>query len=308
MKLSLVCFSYVFGFWGVFAQQEPSFTQYNMDASVINPAYALSDGVKSFGLTYRKEVESVYTPNSFMAFAHIPLHDRIEASLRVIRDDIGNGIIRQNFVGASASYIIDIDNLSRLSFGALVGVNNIDSDLSNIVLERGVVIDDRAFDGINGSQWTPQFGAGVFYYRYNFFFGLAVPSIIKSSNVFVDKNTITVFTKSDKYLTAGYIFDVSDDIRIKPNLLLRHNDNMVYTSLLFNAQYYDRLELGYMYKANISHNAMVAVHLNKNIKCNFSYEMYNNAVNPIFKTSFEFGLVFRILPDYYDKIINPRFY
>ena len=293
-----------------YAQQEPTFNQYILESSVINPAYATSDNITSVGFSYLKNDDSNggVAPKSYMLFGHIPISDRIETSFRVMNDDIGAGAINQKFIGLNLAYVMDVNSLSKFSFGLSVGANILSSDLSKIVLENGTILDDMAFQNIANNKVTPALGFGAMYYQKMFYVGFSIPSLIKTDNMFIDESKITVLKKSDKYLAAGYIYEYNRDIKLRPSILLRHNDNIIYPIGMFNALFYDRFEVGFAYNHDISNNVQTSFNISDALKISFNYQMYNKKVNPLFSTALEFGIVYRFLPDYYSRVINPRYY
>lgn len=297
-------------FNAIYAQQEPSFNQYILESSVINPAYATSDNIYSVGLSYKKNDDSDLgvSPKSFMLFGHIPISDRIETSFRFMNDDIGSGAINQKFINLNVAYVLDINSVSKFSFGISAGANMLSSDLSKIVLENGTVLDDSSFQNMLNDKTSPVFGFGAMYYQKHFYVGFSIPSLFKTDNIFIDESQITVLKKSDKYLAAGYIHEYNQDIKLRPSLLLRYNENILYPVIMFNALFYDRFEIGYAYNHNISNNIQTSFNISDAFKVSFNYQIYDKKVNPLFATALEFGLVYRFLPDYYSRVINPRYY
>jgi len=62
------------GLFNVNAQQDPQYTQYMYNMSVVNPAYAGSKDAISTGLLYRKQWVNIEgAPTTFTAFAHSPV-------------------------------------------------------------------------------------------------------------------------------------------------------------------------------------------------------------------------------------------
>jgi type IX secretion system PorP/SprF family membrane protein len=73
-----------------FAQQDPHYTQYMYNMSIMNPAYAGSKETLSTGILYRKqwvEVEDAPTTGTF--FGHMPVGKNVGAGLSIVSDKIG---------------------------------------------------------------------------------------------------------------------------------------------------------------------------------------------------------------------------
>lgn len=307
-KIRIVLFVWLCGINIFYAQQEASFNQYTLESSVINPAYATSDYVKSFGVSGKNQPGNINNPKSFMAFGHFPINDNSEASFRISSDDIGNGIVNQKTIAFNYAYVLDLDNdETKLSYGISAGVNGISSKFEDLILEQGTVYDDRAF--VNAKHFSPVVGVGVFYYKKNMYVGFSIPNLLKSDNLYTDNNKITVYKKSDKYLAAGYVFDLTYDIKIRPSVLIKYNEGIVYPNVMLNALFFERFEMGFMYKHTISNNVLAGFKINDKIRINISYEMLNNKIGNLFSNATEIGISYRIFEtDFYDNIINPRYY
>ena len=74
------------------AQQDPMFTHYMYNMSVINPAYATDNAdVLNLGGLYRAQwVGAVGGPTSGTFFAHKPISKRVELGISVVHDQIGD--------------------------------------------------------------------------------------------------------------------------------------------------------------------------------------------------------------------------
>ena len=81
----------------VSAQQDPHYTQYMYNMSVMNPAYAGSKENLSAGLLYRKQwVEIPGAPTTGTFFVHSPVGKNVGLGLSAISDKIGP-VQEQNF-------------------------------------------------------------------------------------------------------------------------------------------------------------------------------------------------------------------
>ena len=80
------------------AQQDPQFTQYTYNMSVVNPAYSTNDfGTVNLGANYRKQwTNTIGSPRTLSFFAHTPFNDKIEMGLTFTTDQIGQDVIEIN--------------------------------------------------------------------------------------------------------------------------------------------------------------------------------------------------------------------
>ncbi|WP_134344404.1 PorP/SprF family type IX secretion system membrane protein [Flavobacterium psychrophilum] len=292
----------------IYGQQEASFTQYSISPSIVNPAYAASDFTTNIGVAVRKQWESSFEQKSILAFGQIPINERIEMSFNITSDDMAKGIVNQKFIGLNLAYILKTSDKARLSFGIRGGVNLLSKNFENIILEQGTVLDDKAFDVmLNDKSTTPIIGAGIFFYKKKYFIGLSIPSLIKTDNFYANGNKVTFLSKSDKFLTAGYIFNLNTNIKIKPNLLLKYNEGLFYPNGLLNILFYERFEIGYMNKINISNNFMLGFTLGKNFTFNYTYEVFNKPFGKISSNSNEFSIRYKF-SNSKNNVVSPRFY
>jgi type IX secretion system PorP/SprF family membrane protein len=106
-KIYLTVLVAFMGLLEVQAQQDPHYTQYMYNMSVMNPAYAGSKEGLSMGLLYRKqwvEIEDAPTTGTF--FGHSPVGKNVGLGLSVISDKIGP--VEENNVYGDFSYTLNL--------------------------------------------------------------------------------------------------------------------------------------------------------------------------------------------------------
>jgi len=151
------------------AQQDPEYTQYMYNMSVVNPAYATGEpGIVNTGLLYRSQwVGAVGAPKSATAFIHAPLNDQIEIGLSFINDEIGDGALNENTISANFAY--------KLQLGK-------NTQFSDFQLNSGNVSTDPAFaENVNDSYLN--LGAGLFLYGDRFYVGLSAPNFLGNKHL-----------------------------------------------------------------------------------------------------------------------------
>jgi len=103
------------------AQQDPQYTQYMYNMSIINPGYATDSGNMNFGALYRAQwVGSEGGPNTGTFFAHSPLAKKVEAGLSIVHDEIGD-VVKETSVYADFAYVLKVNEKSKISFGIKAG-------------------------------------------------------------------------------------------------------------------------------------------------------------------------------------------
>ena len=102
------------------AQQDPHYTQYMYNMSVVNPAYAGSKDNLSAGILYRSQWVSIEgAPKTGTLFAHSPVGKNVGLGLSAISDDIGP--VNETNVYADFSYTLNLGGDHKLAFGLKAG-------------------------------------------------------------------------------------------------------------------------------------------------------------------------------------------
>jgi type IX secretion system PorP/SprF family membrane protein len=120
-KLYLVALVVFTSIVDLHAQQDPHYTQYMYNMSVMNPAYAGSKDNLSMGLLYRKqwvEIEDAPTTGTF--FGHAPVGKNVGMGLSFISDKIGP--VEENNVYGDFSYTLNLGGDHKLAFGLKMGL------------------------------------------------------------------------------------------------------------------------------------------------------------------------------------------
>src|SRR5690606_12963664 len=126
----IICLLSLFSISAI-AQQEPHYTQYMYNMSVVNPGYVIDEpGLIQVGSLYRTQwVGMDGAPKTANVFAHIPLNEKIELSVNYMNDRIGK-VLNENVFNIDAAYKITLKNNLNISFGMKIGVDNLRFDFS----------------------------------------------------------------------------------------------------------------------------------------------------------------------------------
>ena len=207
--------------WGIRAQQDPQYTHYMYNMSVINPAYTTNEpGMLNFGALYRSQWKNaVGAPETMTFFAHAPMSEKVEIGLSFITDDIGDGVLRENNIYADFAYILKLDEQSDISLGLKGGITTFETNFNGFMLPE--FQDDAAFnEDLNNT--FPNVGIGAFYHRDNFYAGLSIPNLLTSKHL-ENKDGINRIGSEEMHLfvTSGYVHELNTDLKIKPSLMAK---------------------------------------------------------------------------------------
>ncbi len=254
----------------IFGQQDPQYTQYMYNMNVVNPAYAGSRGTLSLGLLGRKQWMNVDgAPKTTTFAADAPLARKVGIGISVIADEIGP--VKEQNIYADLSYTINTSVEGRLAFGLKGGVTLQNIDLLSITLPQDP--NDPLFED-NVNEAYPNFGAGIYYYTNKFYVGFSVPNILKSTHFERSDGLITEASEEMHYfLTSGYVFNLSDNLKFKPSVMLKGVSGAP-VSIDMNANFlmYDRIELGASYRWEDSVSGLINFGVTKSFRIGYAYD------------------------------------
>ena len=278
-------------FVDVSAQQDPHYTQYMYNLSVINPAYAGSKESLSGGLLYRKQwvdIEDAPTTGTF--FVHSPVGKNVGLGLSAISDKIGP--VQEDNIYGDFSYTLNLGGESRLAFGLKAGATFHKVALFSQIGQSNVPdLNDPAFSSDTNSTFF-NLGTGLFYYTNKYYVGLSIPNMLKSKHL--DFNGRQFGSETSHYfLTGGYVFDLNANVKFKPFAMVKSAFNAptsldVSTNFLFN----DKFEIGATYRLEDSFGAMVNYAITPSLKIGYAYDHIVSDLKVATPSSHEFILLF----------------
>ena len=290
------------------AQQDPLFTQYMYNMSVINPAYATDDpGMLKLGGIYRSQWVGIDgAPETFSFFAHTPVSERVELGLSVIHDEIG-GVQKENNITADFAYVLPLNESNKLSFGVKGGLTTFDSNLTGLETNQP---NDPAFQNIN--EVFPVFGVGAYWFGDNYYLGASAPNLFTSKHL-ENRQGLVKYGEENVhyYLTGGYVFDLSQNFKLKPAFMVRGvQDAPLSVDITANVLMFNRLEAGIGYRIDDSVTGLINFAVTPQIKVGYAYDRTTSNLGDYNDGSHEIMLLFDFdlfgLSKGYDK--SPRFF
>ena len=293
-KIYLAALVALCGLADVSAQQDPHYTQYMYNMNVINPAYAGSKENLAFGLLYRKQwVDIEDAPTTATFSGHSPVGKNVGLGLSAINDEIGP--VKETNVYADFSYTLNLGGEHRLALGIKAGTTFHDVGLFDQVYNNVPDESDPAFqENVNNTYFNV--GAGFFYYTNNYYVAFSVPNMLKSKHLDItDSGQEYNFGSetSHYFLTGGYVFQVSDNVKLKPSFMLKSSFEVspsIDGSL--NALFFERFEIGATYRLDDSFGGMVNYAITPNLRIGYAYDHIISDLNVTTPSSHEVMLLF----------------
>lgn len=290
------------------AQYFPVYSQYMLNGLVINPAYAGSRDVLSTSLSYRKQwvgFEAVPITETFSA--HMPLRNKsIALGVLLINDKIG---INNNLsLFTNYAYRIRMTNNGMLALGLKAGFSYLKDDLSKITVREQ---NDYVFTNSSTGYFQPNAGFGLYYYNPKFFTGVSIPTLLsyKRTDDGLGYKPINNVKNYNILLSGGAIFQLADNVKIKPSTLVQMqlNSTVQYDlncNLIFLKD--GQLWIGGSYRVKDAIVGLVEFQINTELRIGYSYDFTLSELNKYSYGSHE--IMIRYEFKYIVKALTPRFF
>lgn len=297
------------------AQQDPQYTQYMYNTQVVNPAYAGSREALSFGLLYRTQwvgFEGAPKTGTFTVNSPIGALENMGLGLSIVRDELGPAI--ESNVNIDYSYSINASDNGKISFGLKAGLDLLDVDFTKLnIADEGDIFENNIDNKIQ-----PQVGAGVYYHTDKFYAGVSVPNFLNTkhfdSSTLDDLNTsgfngsVTAAERLHYFLIAGYVFDVSENLKFKPATLIKAvSGSPLQWDVSANFLLYDKVTLGAAYRWSAAMSAMAGFQATDEIFIGFGYDYQTTDIESYSDGSYEVMLRFDLFKKP-ERVLTPRFF
>jgi len=290
----------------LFAQQDVQYSQFIFNKMAYNPAYAGSKEAMTLGAIYRHQWQGIEgAPRTLSAFAHAPfLNNRCGAGLAITSDRIG--MVDNSYIDLNYAYRIALQKETVLSVGLLTRF-----EYSRVDWTKAETVDfgDQLIP-TETNQSGVNFGLGMYLSSKNYYVGLSVPSLLKTtlynSSEFFGINEISKYRSY--YLMGGIIARVADNVMFKPAMMISYSPNAPFeldmnASFLFMQAFW----IGATYRLGDSVDAVLQYQLSKQFKLGLATDFTLSELRDYTSGSFEVMIEYLF---FYDKegINNIRFF
>ena len=278
------------------AQFEASYSQYMFNGLAINPAYAGSHQSLSMSIISRFQSPGVEgTPNTQTLTAHSGIKGKkIGLGLMVITDKIG--VTRQTGFYGSFAYKVKFKK-ATLSFGLQGGATSVRSDFSQLLIKQP---GDPLVSG-DIKEIQPNIGSGVYFYSDKYYLGLSMPQMLDEVNDNITQMKPII-------LTGGYVFKLTESLKLKPNLLVRLVDQqLVEINYNMNLLIHEILWLGVSYRPTSSVSGLLELQLTNQLRLGYAYDATLGDFSRADSGSHEIMLNYQ-LRFTKKKVVNPRYF
>ena len=255
------------------------YTQHMFNETVFNPAYAGSSERLSATALYRNQwVGLEGAPSTQILSVHAPIARRNFAlGAQVLRDKIG--VSSRTEIQSMFAYRVRFSEGAKLSMGLQAGGRWNKEGYS------------RLYDATEDVQFSEDdqrteflFGAGLYYHTQRFYVGASVPLLYA-----------TYQQATHSFITAGYVFDLSENLKLKPNVLLKMADNApVSYDLNANLLFHEIIWFGVSYRSMESVGLLTQLKITEELTFGYSFDLPVAGISTYSNGSHEIMLNYRI--------------
>ncbi|HRG57350.1 MAG TPA: type IX secretion system membrane protein PorP/SprF [Bacteroidia bacterium] len=306
MKKLIIAASLIISSVSVNAQQDIMLSQYMFNGLFLNPAYSGSHKYMSATLLHRNQWTGWDgAPKTNIIGIDGPLRNRTMGwGLIFANDKIGP--TTQNDIMANYSYHLKLGK-GKLSLGLRGGASIVSSNLQGV---STVIGGDEAFATNIKSSFLPKFGTGAYYYTKKYYAGISIPTLIAYDP---DKNFNFDLNKSSDarrhyFITGGYVFELSDMIKLKPSVLLKYQKAApLQADINCNVLINDVFWIGASYRTNAAVIGIIEYQINPMFRVGYAYDYSTTAINRYSSGSHEVMIGIDLGHDIM-KSKNPRYF
>lgn len=272
----------------LYAQQDPSYTLYQYNMNVINPAYSGTNGINEVNLNYRSQwVNLDGSPRTQFLSIGAPINDKVGLGLSIINDKVF--VLKETDVYFDFSYKLQVSDSTFLYMGIKAGGSFIDIDLNSLDIMNDPVFSE------NVNNFNPNVGLGFYLKGKKYYINLSAPSLLKSKRY--EKDGVVVSHATDKlhvYAGAGYKFSLNETIYLTPSFLSRFVSGApASVDLTATAEFNNLFDIGLSYRLDESISALGLYKISDIIHFGYAYEMTTTEVKDYSKGTHEVLLRFR---------------
>lgn len=297
------------------AQQDAQYTQYMFNTMSVNPAYAGSRGQLSIAALYRSQwVGLEGAPETFTVNLHSPIRNsRVGYGISIVNDKIGEGTVQETYIDGLISYTVEVSEQGKLSFGLKLGGRLLNLDFEQLRQRPGF---EEAVNTDNiENSFSPNIGLGVYFHTDEFYVGLSAPNLLETEhfdNADNDANNVDFLAKEriNFYLITGYVFDLNDNLKLKPALLTKVVGGApLQVDISASFLIAEKFSLGAAYRWDAAVSALAGFQITDQFMLGLAYD---NETTPFGAANFNDGS-FEVflrwdLVRSFEKLVSPRFF
>ena len=295
------------------AQQDPQYNLYQYNQMVINPAYAgARDGIAIVADVRKQWLSFPGAPTTAALSVHSPVaNDKVGLGLTIVNDKIGSKTVSSGY--ANFSYILKLNNKTKLAFGARAGYSSYKFNFSEVKYKQ---TDDAVTADLAGTnKGSIDIDAGLYLRTNTFYMGLSATHL-NNGKVYngdftvrdttgVKDYSVSYILRPHVFLTMGKSFVVNENFLVVPSIMLKNV--MTKTTVDVNLNFFaaKRIWFGGFVRQGFGFGGLFQVYVTNQFRVGYSYDFGTGARRQL-GSSHEIMLGFDIKKNK-SKMTSPRF-
>jgi type IX secretion system PorP/SprF family membrane protein len=225
----------------------------------------------------------------------------------IINDKIGPS--DENNIAVDFSYSVPTSDSYKLSFGLKASANLLNIDFNKLSQYDN---SDSNFSANIDNKFSPNIGLGFYLHSENTYVGLSMPYLLQTKHYDRYSNTgsSSNLAKQDiaYYLTAGHVFELSDNLKFKPSVLAKLVQGAPF-GLDFSGNFLinEKFVAGASYRLNAAVSGMVGFQATESWFIGYGYDFDTTGLSNYNSGSHELFLRFEMF-NRYTTLLSPRFF
>ncbi|WP_410487067.1 type IX secretion system membrane protein PorP/SprF [Spongiivirga sp. MCCC 1A20706] len=271
------------------AQQDPSYTLYNYNMNVVNPAYAGSSEQSQLNINFRSQwVGLEGAPETQSLSLGIPINDQIGIGASVVNDQVF--VLNETDAYIDFSYKLQLTDNTKLYLGLKAGGSFVDIDLNSLQITNDPLFTE------NVSSFNPNIGVGALLRGSSYYLTLSAPQLLKSDRFEKQAGIATEATDELHFFAGGgYHLAINENLRFTPSTMVRLVSGSPTTiDLTGTFDIYKRVELGLNYRLNESVSGLAFVKMADWMAFGYAYDRSTTNIGDYSRGSHEVLLRFNL--------------
>lgn len=285
------------------AQQDPQYTQYMYNTMTVNPGYTGSAGMFGATLLHRSQWTGLDgAPQTQTVTIDTPVGQRVGLGFSAINDKLGPS--NELYLEGNFSYTLNFSHDLKLAFGLKAGMRSLSVDWTKgRYYDNTDVLLNNNIDG----KIKPSVGAGLYLYTDKWYAGVSVPNFLRY-DYYDDVKEALLSDRLHYYAIAGYVFDLSDNLKFKPAAMAKFVSGAPVTvDVSANFLIQEFVTLGVSHRIDDSVSALAGIQITKSLYAGYAFDYTVTDLNKYNNGSHEIILRFQLQKPT-NQIKSPRFF
>lgn len=296
------------------AQQDPQYNLYQYNQMVINPAYAGARDAIAIVSDVRKQWLGFKGAPTTMVFSiHSPIaNNKVGIGLNAMNDKIGAKSITS--VYGNFSYILKVNNKTKLAFGARAGYSMYKFDFTEVKYKD---TEEAAYtDLASANKGALDVDAGLYLRTNTFYVGLSATHLnngkvynksfqVRDTGGVASDYSLSYVLKPHLFLTMGKSFVVKENFLISPSIMVKNVQRKTTVDVNLNFFVAKRIWFGAFVRQGYGFGGLFQVLVTNQFRIGYSYDIGTGDRKNL-GSSHEIMLGFDIKKNK-SKMVSPRF-